>query len=192
MFQLACDATGLSTDDLLAGADFNYRDMSPARLDSAFAEIRTINYLKEQGFESIQLLEAGKHKKADILATFQGEKFVVEVKNSIFSADKRAEPFQLRDWLIGRTLYDGETSQLEETSELTGANRTILVGVIDTLSSIALNTHDDYREAAKLTWEKLNGKDGFHVAFVTGKGAAGYGKDDCVFPDLTTNTSHVV
>ena len=192
MFQLASDATGLAPDDLLRKADFHERDMSPTRLDSAFAEIRTVNFLKEQGFESIQLLKAGKQKKADILATFRGIEYAVEVASSIFSADKRVEPFQLRDWLVGRASSDGKTGQLEQTSEETRATRTILVGVIDTFFSVVFNTHNDYCEAAQLVWEELNGKEGFHVAFITGREAVGYGRDDCVFPDLPSNGSHVV
>lgn len=192
MFQLANDATGLTPDELLRKTDFNGHDMSPTRLDSSFAEIRTVNYLKEQGFEDINLLKAGKQKKADILATFKGIKFAVEVANSIFSANKRVEPFQLRDWLVGRASSDGKTGQLDNTTEETGASRTILVGVIDTFYSVVFNTHNDYCEAAKLTWEELNGKVGFHVAFVTGKEAVGYGRDDCVFPDLPNNGSNVV
>lgn len=191
-FQLASDATGLTPDELLRKTDFNERDMSPTRLDSAFAEIRTVNSLKEQGFEGIQLLKAGKQKKADILATFQGIGFAVEVANSIFSADKRVEPFQLRDWLVGRASSDGKTGQLEQTSEETSASHTILVGVIDTFFSVVFNTHNDYCEAAQLAWEELNGKEGFHVAFVTGREATGYGRDDCVYPDLPSNGSHVV
>jgi len=192
MFQLASEATGLTPDELLRKTDFNSRDMSPTRLDSAFAEIRTVNYLKEQGFESIKLLKAGKQKKADILATFRDIEFAVEVANSIFSADKRVEPFQLRDWLVGRASSDGKTGQLDKTSEETSASRTILVGVIDTFFSIVFNTHNDYCEAAKLAWEELNGEEGFYVAFVTGRDAMGYGPDDCVFPDLPNNGSHVV
>lgn len=192
MFQLASDVTGLSPDDLLTRTDFNNRDMSPARLDSAFAEIRTINYLTEQGFENIRLLKAGKHKKADILATLRGVEFAIEVVNSIFSANKRVEPSELRDWLVGRVLSDGKTDQLEITSEQSSVIRTILVGVVDTLYSIALNTHSDYCEAAKLTWEGLKRKNGFHIAFVTGRGAAGYGSDDCIFPDLITNNNQFV
>jgi len=192
MFQLASDATGLIADELLRNTDFSELDMSPTRLDSAFAEIRTVNFLKEQGFGGIQLLKAGKRKKADILATFQGLEFAVEVANSIFSANRRVEPYQLRDWLVGRASSDGKTGQLEQTSEETSASRTILVGVIDTFFSVVFNTHSDYCEAAKLAWEELNGKEGFHVAFVTGREATGYGRDDCVFPDLPSNGSHVV
>jgi hypothetical protein len=192
MFRLASDATGLTPDDLLRKTDFNGRDMSPTRLDSAFAEIRTVNYLKEQGFCDINLLKAGKNKKADILAKFRGIEFAVEVANSIFSANKRVEPYQLGDWLIGRASSDGKTTQLEQTTDETTASRTILVGVVDTFFSVVFNTHNDYCEAAQLVWDKLNGKEGFHVAFVTGKDAVGYGRDDCIFPGLPNDGGHVV
>lgn len=192
MFRLARDATGLTPDDLLRKTDFNSLDMSPTRLDSAFAEIRAVNYLKEQGFDDINLLKAGKKKKADILAKFRGIEFAVEVANSIFSANKRVEPYQLSDWLIGRASSDGKTTQLVQTSVETTASRTILVGVVDTFYSVVFNTHNDYCEAAKLAWEKLDGKEGFHVAFVTGKEAVGYGRDDCIFPELPSDGGHVV
>jgi hypothetical protein len=116
IFELACKATGLSPDDLLRKTDFNVRDMSPTRLDSTFAEIRTINFLKERGFENIQPLKAGRQKKADILCTLHNAKFAVEVANSIFTANKRVEPYQLRDWLVGRAISDRKTEQLAYTS----------------------------------------------------------------------------
>jgi len=184
MFELASDATGLTPDELLRRTDFNDSDMSPTRLDSAFAEIRTINYLKEQGFVHINLLQAGKHKKADILATFKDIEFAIEVVNSIFSANKRVEPLQLKDWLIGRASSDEKTEQLEQTSKETSVSHTILIGVVDTFFSVVFNTHNDYCDAAKLAWEELNREKGFHVAFVTGREALGYGRDDCVFPEL--------
>ena len=102
MFQLACEATGLKPDELLRKTDFHPRDMSSTRLDSAFAEIRAVNFLAEEGFTNLRLLPAGKKKRADILGTLNGKLFAIEVANSIFDADKRVEPPQLADWLIGR------------------------------------------------------------------------------------------
>ena len=181
-FQLASEATGLTPDKLLQKTDFNPRDMLSTRLDSAFAEIRTINFLKEEGFENIQLLNADERKRADISGVFWSKAFAVEVINSIFSADKRVEPYQLKEWLVRRVLSDKKLDQLVQTSKEVFAERTVLIGVIDTFPAVAYNTHNDCCEAAKLTWKELGSIDCFHVAFVTGSVAQGYGRDDCVFP----------
>lgn len=112
---------------------------------------------------------------------------MVEVVNSIFTAQKRVQPSQLKDWLIGRESSDQKSDQLEITADAIGAEEKILIAVVDTFDSIVSNTHSDYCEAARLAWESLGGKDKFHIAFVTGRGAVGHGRDDCVFPTLRNN-----
>jgi hypothetical protein len=182
MFELACETTCLSSDELLKKTDFHSSDIFSTRLDSAFAEIRTVNFLKKEGFRNIQLLDSRSKKRADIIGMFCGKLFAIEVANSIFSADGRVEPVQLKDWLVGRVISDRKSAQLEKTTQSENANETVLVGVIDTLFSVVYNTHNDYCDAAELAWEELGGKANFRVAFVTGKEAVGYGRDDCVFP----------
>lgn len=182
MFELACEATCLSSEELLKKTDFHSSDISSTRLDSAFAEIRTVNFLRKEGFKNIQLLCSGSKKRADIIGTLHGRLFAIEVANSIFSADKRVEPAQLKDWLVGRVISDQKSDQLEQTTQGENAEETVLVGVVDTLFAVIYNTHDDYCYAAELAWKELGEKGKFRVAFVTGKEAVGYGRDDCVFP----------
>ena len=57
--------TELSPDDLLKRTDFDYRDTDPTRISSAFAEIRAINFLDEEGFVEIEPLQAKSKRKAD-------------------------------------------------------------------------------------------------------------------------------
>jgi hypothetical protein len=182
MFELACKATSLSSEELLKKTDFRSTDISPTRLDSAFAEIRTVYFLEKEGFKNIQLLSSGSKKRADIIGTLSGRIFAIEVANSIFSADKRVEPVQLKDWLLGRVISDRKLDQLEQTAEGESAEEAVLVGVVDTSLAVVYNTHNDYCDAAKLAWEELGRKSNFRVAFITGREAVGYGRDDCVFP----------
>lgn len=182
MFELACKATTLNPDELLKGTDFQSCDMSPTRLDSAFAEIRTVIFLKEEGFTNIQLVPAGNKKRADIVGTLNGKFFTIEVANSIFAANNRVDPFQLKDWLVARVSSDQKLDQLQQTARAANADEKVLVGVIDTFPSVVFNTHNEYCEAARLVWNALGGKNNFRVAFVTGLEAIGYGRDDCVFP----------
>ena len=182
LFELACGITALNPDELLKRTDFEPSDMSPTRLDSAFAEIRTIIFLTKEGFTNIQPLSAGNKKRADIIGTLNGKLFAIEVANSIFAANKRVEPFQLKDWLLGRVSSDQKSEQLKQTSDAAGTEEQVVVGVVDTFVSITFNTHNDYCEAAELAWDALGRKKSFRVAFVTGREAVGYGRDDCVFP----------
>ena len=182
VFELACQATALDPDDLLKRTDFRPSDISPTRLDSAFAEIRTVIFLQKEGFRDITVLGAGNERRADIIGTRDGRRFAIEVANSIFDANKRVEPSQLKDWLIGRMSADNKSEQLQKTAEVVDTNERVIVGVVDTFLAVVFNTHNDYCEAAKLAWDELGQGRSLRVAFVTGREAVGYGPDDCVFP----------
>ncbi len=68
MFQLASAATTLDPEELLRRTDFDFRDISLTRLDSAFAEVRSIIFLNQQGFTNIRPIPAANRKGADISA----------------------------------------------------------------------------------------------------------------------------
>jgi len=182
MFEKACSATGLNPDELLNATDFNYKDLDPTRITSAFAEIRSINFLKLEGFVRIRPIKASSEKSSDIVADRDGLKYAIEVVNSIYNARGRFSPDQLKRWLLNRLIGEGKSAQLVATaSDLTHARR-VFICIVDTAATAALQTNAEFLEAAKMAWQEAGNDPLLHVCIVTGREALGYGRDDSVFP----------
>lgn len=182
MFEKACEATGLTPDVLLKATDFNYRDTDPNRLTAAFAEIRSINFLQQEGFSRIRLFKASAKKGSDIAAERCGLNYAVEVVNSIYDARRRFSPEQIKDWLIGRLISERKSAQLNATAGQLKNARRIFIGVVDTAATVALQTHEEFLEAAKMAWREAGEDPLLHLCIVTGRVALGYGRDDSIFP----------
>jgi hypothetical protein len=182
MFSLASKATGLTPCDLLRRTDFNYREKNPTRHESAFAEIRAINFLHDEGFDHIEPLASKQNKRADIIAKKGNDKYAIEVVNSIFEVDNRYSSEELKKWLMGRDERDHKIEQLTTTASEMGCQRSILIAIVDTWSTVTYQTHGDFLEASKLVWKEMGENPQFHFCFVTGRCALGYGRDDSIFP----------
>jgi len=182
MFEIACSATGLNPDELFNTTDFNYKDLDPTRLTSAFAEIRSINFLQQEGFRRIRPIKGTSEKSSDIVAERDGFHYAVEVANSIYNARRRFSPEQLKNWLIDRLIREGKSAQLDATAgDLTNARR-VFICVVDTVATVALQTNEEFHEAAKMAWQEAGNDPLLHLCLVTGRVALGYGRDDSVFP----------
>lgn len=182
MFEKACLATGLNPNELFNATDFNYKDLDPARLTSAFAEIRSINFLKQEGFVKIRPIRAMSEKSSDIVAERDGINYAVEVANSIYNTHGRFSPEQLKDWVINRLIREGKSAQLEAMAiDLTHARR-VFICIVDTAATVALQTNEEFLEAAKMAWQEAGNVPLLHVCIVTGREALGYGNDNSVFP----------
>lgn len=182
MFEKACLATGLNPDELLNATDFNYKDLDPTRITSAFAEIRSINFFKQEGFVRIRPIKASSEKSSDIVADRDGLHYAVEVANSIYNARGRFSPEQLKRWIINRLIGECKAVQLDATaSDLTYARR-VFVCIVDTTATVVLQTNAEFFEAAKMAWQEAGNDPLLHVCIVTGREALGYGNDDSVFP----------
>lgn len=182
LFLLASNATKLSPDDLLRMTDFNVKDQSPERIDSALAEIRTINFLDEEGFTHITPLRASKSRRADISAKRCNYSYSIEVVTSNFYARDRTWDDQIQKWIKSRLIGEQKNVQISNTANEIGNARHVLVCVLDTLGAVALNTHEDYLEMAKSTWHKLENNSNWHICIITGRKALGHGSDNTVFP----------
>ncbi len=192
MFKEACEATCLTPDELLKATDFNYRDNDPTRLDAAFAEIRSINFLRQEGFSRIKPLKASKKKGSDIVAERCGLNYAVEVADSIYDVRKRFSPEQIKDWLVGRLISSGKAEQLTATAgQLKNAHR-IFIGVVDTAATVALQTREEFLEAAKMAWRESGEDPSLHLCIVTGRVSVGYGRDDSIFPPWQENNAYAV
>lgn len=189
MFKIACAATDLNPDELFRATDFNYKDLDPTRLTSAFAEIRSINFLQQEGFRRIRPIKATTKKSSDIVAERNGFDYAVEVANSIYDARGRFSPEQIKDWLIDRLIREGKSMQLDATAcGLTHA-RKVFIGVVDTVATVTLQTNEEYLEAAKMAWQEAGNDPLLHLCIVTGRVALGYGRDDSVFPTWPEKTA---
>ncbi len=185
MFAAVIAATGLAGDELLHAADFHWHEQDPARIEAAFAEIRAVNFLHEQGFQDIALLPSRRRQRADIRAKRSGQLYVVEVAESSFSARDRAQQSELSRWLLAQ-LQGGKTAQLRATAQESGADRMAFIAMIDTEGALPWNTHDDFLAASQSVWVSLGRPDDLHVCAVTGRQALGYPPDDAVVPPWPT------
>ena len=181
MFKLASLATRLDSEELLRRADFRWQDVGLHRLKSAFAEMRAINFLREQAFRAIKPLRAKAEKFADVYAERGDYRYAAEVVLSIYEAPRRFSAEQLAKWLIGR-LRKGKLSQLEGTAHEFSAEKKIVIAIVDSALAVALQSHADFHEAARIAWAALGRYEDVHVCFVTGSTKLGYGSDDAVFP----------
>ena len=182
MFQTAARITGLDPEEILRRTDFHPNDVAPERVESAFAEVRTINFLDVEKFTDIEPLRAGQQKKADIFARRGKTPYAVEVATSIYDATGRYSPDQMSKWLVSRAAADGKIEQLNQTAGELGAERGVLVGIIDTHAPVIFQAHPAFLRAGQLVWESMGNPENRHVCFVTGRETAGVGRDDAVYP----------
>jgi hypothetical protein len=182
MFERAAQATGQTPDQVLAGTGFNRKDTNPARIDAAFAEVRTINILDAQGFSGINQITAGAARAADLVATRGGLRYAVEVADSVFHARGRFSPSQISGWIVERYQAQGKGVQLANTASQLGCQRRMFAGVMDTAATVALQEAPEFRLAAETAWGQLGRDPTLHIAILTGRVSAFQGPDDSVYP----------
>ncbi len=187
MFRTAASATCLHPNEILRRSGLDNRDLDPTRLEAAFAEVRGINWLHHQGFLEIEPIAGSSSRSADIVAVRHGDIYAIEIANSIYEATGRILPRDLSRWLIGRVHGETKTHQLEFTSMRAGCTKRMIMGVVDTHGPVVWDTYQEFSAAAKLAWQELGSDPDFHISFVTGREAVGYGLDDAVYPPLNSN-----
>ena len=181
-FEKASKITGHSPEDVLKLTEFSRRDIDPSRIESAIAQLRAIFFLDSQEFNSIVLVPTEEKKSADLVAARDGEKYAVEVINSIYDAPRRFSSQQMAEWAFSRLTSEGKKSQIVLTSAQHACSKGVFIAVISTAATAALQTHEDFLEAASLAWEYIGSPPTLYVCMVTGRVTFGYGPDDAVFP----------
>lgn len=189
MFELAALATGLNANELLRRTDFNPRDTDSIRIEAAFAEIRSINYLHDEGFKNIRIVRGSRSiRSADIIAHRDGYDYAVEVATSIYNAKHRFSREELKEWLLNRIVGEQKSKQLSTTAATLNKPRRLFIGVVDTANVVALQTYDELYTAIELTWQQLKASghdaDTLHISLLTGRETLGVGSDNCIFPAL--------
>jgi len=179
MFAKACRITRLSADDLMAATDFSPKDTDPTRLPAAFAEIRMINHLSDEGFSDIRLEKAGVRRRCNIIARRQSVQYVVEVANSPQEAEYRHDSEQIAKWLVKRLVRDKKSEQLDSTASEFGQTKRVFVGVYDTRNPYS--SPDEYLNAAQRAWKYCGCDPALHFCIMTGL-LANDVSEDCVYP----------
>ena len=182
MFEEASQITGRTPDEVLAGTDFSWQETHPVRVDAAFAEVRTINILNKQGFSDIKQITGTSVPSADLIASRQGQRYALEVADSVYYASGRFSPNQMSDWIFERYQAQGKGIQLKNTATQLGCQRRVFVGVMDTTSTVALQQAPEFELAAETVWNRLGQDPTLHVAIFTGRVSAFQGPDDTVYP----------
>ncbi len=182
MFNMASTATGKSSDQLIKLTGFNSIDLDPGRIDSAFAEIRTINYLNNQGFSNLQLIGASKTKNADLIANFKNNKYAIEVACSPWDINYRFTIEEMACWIVKKLYDDGKIIQLNNTAGKYKCDRKAFIGIINSAAAVALQTHIEFLSASKKAWDQLGKDNSLHIALVTGRMEMSIGPDDAVYP----------
>ena len=115
-FALASTITGLSPSELVKKSDFKINDFDSDRFDSMLAEIRTIVYLNNIGFEEIKPLKAPKGiKEADLLAELNGTKWAIEVLCSSYQSGRWTHK-EIVNYIERRFVNDNKIEQLHRTA----------------------------------------------------------------------------
>jgi len=183
MFKRASNVTGLTPDNLLNATGFHPKDLNPQRIDSAFAEIRAISFLANEGFQDIQPLYGRNHKEADFVARHGAYLFAIEVADSVFDATKRVTPDDLVNWAIGRAQNDKKLQQIERTKKSYKCNKGVFLFAVDTESPTIWLTRPDFLEVVKRVWRELGSGCDLHIGCFTGRVTLGNIPDDVMFPE---------
>ncbi len=181
-FSRASQITDLDPSEVLKVTGFSQRDLDPSRIESSIAQIRAIFFLDGQQFSDIDLVPVKKHRASDVVGIRKGEKYAVEVLNSIYEAENRFSPEEMASWAFSRVESEGKRKQISATMKELSCSRGAMLAIISTQPSVALQTHKEFMQAATLAWDYIGSPDDIHFCVVTGRVTLGYGPDDAVYP----------
>ena len=175
---LACSKiVSLSPDDLLKKLDFQLKDLSPERIESLLGELRTINFLDNNGFTNITPIRANSTKSPDFSAGKNGDKFLIEVATSIYFAPRTFHDSVVK-WATSRVQNDDKLSQMKTDSNV---YKNLFVCILNSSGAVVLNKRSDYLKMLKEIWEGVGSIQNLYIAIVTGF-TTEEGQDDCVYP----------
>ncbi len=178
MFDRAAEVTSLTPDELIERTDLKATDLRPEALPSALAEVRAVNYLGNEDFDSITLLPAsGSNASADIVAERRGIRYAVEARCAVEATSRPTE--RLTTW-VTRTIK-AKQRQVRATASTHQCHRMLVVMVVDTYPAVAFNGRDDFREMLIGACAYLGPDYGDHATIVTGQVTNGM-QDDVVHP----------
>lgn len=192
MMSEACEITKLSFSNLLQRLDFRPNNLSIEALESFLAELRSIFWLRDFGFVSIEPLQAMKKSvRPDFTAKYGNRTCCIEVfcltqthgqrKDSKLGVYVNFDP-QFIGSKFGR---DFTTAAQEKKNQLdsVSADIKVLLCVVNSESMVALNTREKWDQHAKLLYENLSWKKNYYIGILTGAKPNGI-SSDAIFPKL--------
>ena len=194
IIKLAAQATELTPEEFVRESDFNIKDLDRNRIETWLAELRIINYLVIEEFTKIRHLKAHKTKRADYCAERKGLKYAIEVTSlSYYANGRKWTPQLIAESIIRKLREEKKFKQLSNTAKEEKCAQMLLCVIINTIDRIALNSSEDYLEAAQIVWETFGMLNDFHISIVTGREAHIYthnkngykvevSSDDVVYP----------
>lgn len=171
----------LEPAQLLDAADFQSQDARPERLEAAFAELRAVGFLHNQGFLNLRLLKAKNGaKRADIVGSKDGVLYSFDVWCSSSLFERAIEPITILDdpdhpresnttlapILISK--YAEKTSQISATCAEFTCARHGLIFVVNSPDAVRFNNSDDFIQCLRSIFTALGQPVNWHFGIVTG------------------------
>lgn len=212
LFLRACEITNQNPNQVLKNCDLGKNDTQRGRISSAFAEVRTINWLSERGFTRIRQLRSSLSRKADIVAQFNEKSFAVEVFNRARWNDLISTPSKMQS--VSKAKYSNETSEFEPedlflrtiTREGLGefyADRvkdklpqvgttlrsqnlhySLFVLVVDAADAVAFSTEEDWNSCVQSVYDEIGEKECYYGLFTGQKNYLTGQDDSAIYPPL--------
>lgn len=184
MFRMATEFTGISPEKLLLRTGFKIKDRNFERIDSAFSEIRAINFLGLSGFDDISIIHNNAKKYSDIIASRNGKRVCFEVMTITEAAQNKWNHEKLFEFINFRLKEKGKLQQLQNTKIDYNCDFMNLLVVITNQAGVALNTRNDYMSILMELYKDNNIQE-LTFSIVTGRVDYFTGTpDDCIYPEL--------
>ncbi|MEI7482719.1 MAG: hypothetical protein WCK75_10280 [Elusimicrobiota bacterium] len=178
---LAC-----SKEDVLFATGFNKNNKSPARFESALAEIRAAIFLAAEGFTDLNLIGTSAKKTADLRGTRKGKDYVFEVcciqttkdlTSVAYLADSSGalRKFGKKPVDYLELKYNKKARQLKSSRKEYGCACGGVIFAVDPYSLSAFADKSGLNELARGLHERKNKPLNTHICILSGG-------DGCVFP----------
>jgi hypothetical protein len=190
LFKSVSTVCKMSCDNLMKSLDYNLNDKSSENFESLVAMLRAINILNSMGFSDIIPVKLNNKKHCDLLANYKDEICVIEVFCSTEKAKRLySDIANLRSSKISYNLTTyyllrakEKKPQLDCSASFYSAKKKILILVLNSYPSIALDTRPEYEEMLKNIYYALNWGVDYHFGLFTGMTTLGIGSDDAIYP----------
>lgn len=176
--------TKQSTDDVLSGADFKKEEINIEKLEAIIAELRTVVFLNNFKFESIELIKAKKSTKSpDIECKLGNKKFCVEVTclTAEYSRKKEGNKYPFDNEKFKREFIE-RINIKNKQFELREESGKMFCFVLNKQPDLACYSKDEYIEIIKKVYNETYLNEGYYIGFITG-----LNDEDFIYPDLFTS-----
>lgn len=170
IFFLAATATALQPDELLLCLGFQDNDLDPANFQAMLAVLRTINKLHELEFVEIKPLRPSLvRREADLLAVRNDKLYSIEVFRSAETASRLTNhehaSVNLASYVTSRV--QEKLPQVRTTMREHNCEAGIVVIVMDSQPSRALDDVTDYLQAVTDAFQRIGSPQDIHILLFT-------------------------